>query len=185
MVYFPSEDSFLLENELKVYLKKIKNKTSLKVLDMGAGSGIQAKTCLNFGIRKENLLAADIDEESIKLLKKQGINSIRSNLFSNIKTKFDLIIFNAPYLPENKYDKRKDTTAGKRGNETILKFLKQAKNYLEKGGVILLLFSSLSKPEEILKYSGQQGYKSRLFTKKSVGMMETLFVYQFYWYIQV
>jgi release factor glutamine methyltransferase len=184
MIYPPSEDSYLLTEEVKKFIVSLKEeqKNNFKVLDMGSGSGIQAKTCLKEGIKKENILAADINKEAIKELKKQNLKSIKSNLFEKIKkaSKFNLIVFNAPYLPEDKYDKEADTTAGKSGNEIIIEFLKQAKKYLEKEGIILLLFSSLSKPKEILSYAKKQGYKSKLLATKSVGMFETLFVYEFW-----
>ena len=184
MVYPPSEDSYLLENELKKFLSNIpdKDKSEFKVLDMGSGSGIQAKAAIDSGIKRKNIIAADIDKEAIEKLKEQRIPARKSNLFSNInkEKRFNLIIFNAPYLPADKYDQQADTTAGKRGNEIIIKFLKQAKEHLAKSGIILLLFSSLSKPQEILSYAEKQGYKAKLLAEQGVGMMEKLFVYKFY-----
>ena len=61
----------------------------------------------------------------------------QSNLFKNLDEKFDTIIFNPPYLPSD--PKLKDLTldGGKKGYELIQKFLKQAKKYLEKNGIIL------------------------------------------------
>jgi len=177
MIYPPSEDSFLLANEVERYISKLKY-NHLKVLDMGSGSGIQAKTAIKAGAKKENVLCADINEEAIKELKKQKLSTIKSNLFSNIKGKFDLIIFNAPYLPEDKYDKGIDTTAGKKGYEIIIKFLKQAKNRLNKEGIILLLFSNLSKPKIILSEAKKQKYKSEKLSEQDMGFFEKLFVYK-------
>ncbi len=179
MVYPPSEDSFLLASEVEKYISNLSNK-DIKVLDMGSGSGIQALAAIRAGISRNNVLCADIDSEAVEELKKQKLRAVKSNLFSNInkeKNKFNLIIFNAPYLPEDKYDKQPDTTAGKRGNEVIIKFLRKAKKYLEEDGVILLLFSSLSKPNIILKEAKKLGYNYNLLIKKNVGMFEKLFVY--------
>src|SRR3989338_844960 len=141
MIYVPKEDSFLLQRNLKFY---VRNKI---FLDVGTGSGIQsieAKKC-----EAKSILALDINEEAIKDLKKQEINTVKSNLFSNIKKeeKFDVIAFNPPYLPRDKREdkeSRKITTGGKRGDEIIVKFLKQAKDHLKKEGVILLVLSSLT-----------------------------------------
>lgn len=177
MIYPPSEDSFLLSEEVEKYIFNLKEK-KIKILDMGSGSGIQAMTAIKTGAPKKYVLCADIDEEAVNLLKKQKLNAILSDLFEKVEDKFNLIIFNAPYLPEDKYDKQADTTAGKQGNEIIIKFLAQAKSHLEKDGVILLLFSSISKPRTILKEAKKLDYKSKLLTTKSVGMMETLFVYK-------
>lgn len=179
MVYPPSEDSFLLSEQVENYVSKLKY-NHLKVLDMGSGSGIQARTAIKAGAKKENVLAIDINEEAIKELKKQKLNTIKSNLFSKIpkKSKFDIIIFNAPYLPEDKYDKQADTTAGKKGYEIIIKFLRQAKSHLQEGGIILLLFSSLSKPKIILSEAKKQKYISEKLSEQDMGFFEKIFVYK-------
>ena len=177
MVYQPEEDSYLLEKEVKNYLLTLKNK-NITILDMGAGSGIQAKACIKWGIKKSKVFCADIDKETLSFLKSQKLKVIKSNLFNKITKSFDLIIFNAPYLPEDKYDKEIDTTAGKEGYEIILRFLKQAKTHLNKEGIILLLFSSLSKPKIILKEAKLLKYHIKKLAEKGIGMMETLFVYE-------
>lgn len=152
MVYTPAEDSFLLAKQVEKYAK---GKT---VLDIGSGSGVQSETAIKAGAK--SVLAVDIDPESIRLLKKKkplGPLDIRkSDLFEEIKTseKFDLIVFNPPYLPEDErepQDSRRATTGGKKGDEIILKFLKQAVNHLNKEGIILLLVSSLTPQDRINK----------------------------------
>lgn len=145
-MYQPKEDSYFLSEQLSSYLKN-KNK-QIRILDMGSGSGIQAETCLNLGFR--NILAVDINPEVIKLLKMK-FKTQRSDLFEKIKEKFDLIIFNPPYLPENEYDKEKDTTGGKKGDETIIRFLNQSRNHLNKDGRVLLLLSSYTPQTRIYK----------------------------------
>jgi len=174
-IYQPEKDSYLLQKQVRKYLKD-KNQ-NLKILDMGSGSGIQAKTCLNLGF--ENILAADINPDAIKHLKKLGVKSKHTNLFNKTpKQKFDLIIFNPPYLPESKYDKLPDTTGGKQGYETITKFLKQAKAHLNKQGTILLLFSNLTKPNIIKKEIKNLEYKYKKLSEKDVGSKEILYVYE-------
>ncbi len=174
-IYQPEEDSFFLSDTLKNHLRRSDRK--INILDMGSGSGIQAKTCLN--LRFTHVTASDINKEAIKSLKdtfKKKIKIIKSDLFSNINRKFDLIIFNPPYLPEHKFDSEKDTTGGKKGFEIILKFLKQAKKNLNSNGEIIILFSSLSNPDIIKKTAETIGYKSELIAKKSL-FFEELFIY--------
>jgi len=174
-MYFPEKDSFFLVSCLKKYLKEKKDKR-IKILDMGSGTGIQAQTCKTLGFK--DILCADIDKESVKYLKEKNFNAVYSNLFSNNKIKkFDLIIFNPPYLPEDKYDKEKDTTGGKKGYETILKFLKQAKKHLTDKGEILLLFSSLSQPRVIKQHLKKLNYNYKLLAEKKL-FFEKLYVYQ-------
>lgn len=172
-IYTPAEDSFLLSTCLKKYLSS-KNK-NLKILDMGSGSGIQAQTCRKSGF--SNILCADINKYTVKKLKKQNFKAVHSNLFSNIKQKFDLIIFNPPYLPEHRYDKKPDTTAGKKGNEIIINFLKQAANHLNSNATILLLFSSASQPNLIKQKAKELNYSCELIKKKNL-FFEKLFVYK-------
>jgi release factor glutamine methyltransferase len=176
-IYQPSDDSYLLQKTLKTFLKN-KSK-SINILDMGSGSGFLAQTAINLGFT--NTLAADINPEAITHLKKQKIEATKSNLFSNIKTKFDLIVFNAPYLPEDKRepnDSKLATTAGKEGYELINKFLTQAKKQLNPGASILLLFSTLSKPNTILAHAKKLGYNFNLVNKQKIPF-EELFVYEF------
>ena len=179
-IYQPAEDSYLLQKTIRKFLKtNLKNKKinkNILILDMGSGSGIQAKTCKQLGF--ENIKTADINLRAIRHLKKQNLNPIKSNLFSNLyNEKFDLIIFNPPYLPENKFDKKPDTTGGKKGHETIIKFLKQAKNHLMKKGIILLLFSSLSQPTIIKNKAKKMGYNLKLLDRQNLSF-EELFIYK-------
>jgi len=167
-MYHPAEDSFLLAEVVRSYTKQ-----GMKVLDMGTGSGIQAKTAIKSGAK--DVLAVDIDPLVIKKLKRE-LSPIQSDLFSKVKGKFDLIIFNPPYLPADKHDKGLDTTAGKKGYELIIKFLKQAKSHLSKDGTILLLISSLSKPSVILK-EARKHYRTRKVAEKKI-FFEKLYVYK-------
>lgn len=145
MIYKPDSDSFLLENEVKKYAK------GKSVLDIGSGSGILAKTALESGAK--SVLCNDIDSDAIKFLKRKEFNAIQSDLFSNIKGKFDLIVFNPPYLPRDyREDKesRLATTGGKRGDEIIVRFLGAVKRHLTKNGIVLIVISSLTPKRKIL-----------------------------------
>ena len=167
MIYEHAEDTFLLSNHIRKYAKG-------DVLDMGAGSGYLSKIALQ---NKANVLASDISKQAVDNLKKQNIKAIRSDLFSNIKQKFDLIIFNPPYLPEDKdepRDSKRATTGGKKGNEIIIKFLTQAKKHLKKEGKILILFSSLT--PDIIKTATKLKYKPKKLDKQNL-FFEKLYVY--------
>ncbi len=177
-IYQPAEDSYLFSETLKNFLKN-KNK-SLLILDIGSGSGIQAQICRKLGFK--NILTTDINLNAVKNLKHLGFNAIKSDLFSKIKKQFNLIIFNPPYLPEDKRepkDSQLATTAGKKGYEIIIKFLDQAKTHLTKKGTILLLFSSLSKPKIILNQAKKLGYKYKKLLSQKIPF-EEIYVYEFF-----
>jgi len=167
-VYQQAEDSSLLSEVLKKQLSKLLDKNpELNFLEIGVGSGIQLETALNLSIKNENIFGCDINPNAIKHCKKLGFNCIKSNLFENIGEKFDIIIFNPPYLPEDKNepkDSRLATTGGKNGSEVINKFLKQAKKHLKKDGKIFVLVSSLTK-----------GINFKCYRKKIVGRKKIFF----------
>ncbi|PIN89608.1 hypothetical protein COU60_03285 [Candidatus Pacearchaeota archaeon CG10_big_fil_rev_8_21_14_0_10_34_76] len=172
MIYNPSDDSYLLQEQVR---KKSKDK---KVLDMGSGSGIQALTAKESGAK--SVIASDIDEESINFLKKKGLNTIKSDLFSNISEKFDLIVFNPPYLPR---DPREDnesslaTTGGEKGDEIYLKFFQQVPNYLNKNGSIIILISSLTPRKRIASLLNKLNLRKNALSKKKL-FMELLEVWE-------
>ncbi len=170
MIYEPAEDSLLLQKYVKKY--------SLgKVLDMGTGSGIQAITALD---KTRDVLAVDIDRESVDLVKKKGISAKISDLFSNINEKFDLIIFNPPYLPEDERepeDSALATTGGKKGYEVLERFLKQAKKFLRTKGKILIVVSSLT--GDVEKLFKKYKFHFRKLEEKKL-FFEKLYVYLLY-----
>ncbi len=156
-IYTPSEDSYLLSETLKKEIPKFLSENPyLRILEIGVGNGIQLETLKRIGVKNKNLLGCDINPDSIKHCKELGFKVIQSDLFKNIKEKFDIIIFNPPYLPEDKNEPENskiETTAGKKGNEIIIKFLKQAKKFLENKGKIYLITSSLSEKIDFKKIS--------------------------------
>ena len=163
-VYQPEEDSYLLSRALK----KEKLDSNAKMLDMGAGTGIQSQTLLEVGILPKNITLADINSDAIKLLKKNFSKSrvIKSNLFDKVKGKFDLILFNPPYLPEDSREpagSRVATTGGKKGSEIINKFLLQSKKHLTDDGKILILTSSLTEGINWRDYNKKLLAKKKLF----------------------
>lgn len=167
MIYEPAEDSLLLK-------KFIKNYASGRILDMGTGSGILALEAMKYS---KDVEACDINEEAVKSLK---IKAYVSDLFSNVKGKFDLIIFNPPYLPLDKredLETRRITTGGKKGNEILIRFFKNAKKYLNKDGKILIVVSSLT--PDVEKIISSNKFKFRILGEEKV-FFETLKVYLCY-----
>jgi release factor glutamine methyltransferase len=148
MVYEPQEDSFLLKEFVKRFSKGV-------ALDMGTGSGIQAREAAH-SKHTTKVFAVDIDKDAVKFAKKAAnhkrhkkITWIVGDLFTPFKAKkylhyFDTIIFNPPYLPQDQKVRDIALEGGRRGNEVIARFLQDVNNYLKPDGIILLVFSSLT-----------------------------------------
>src|SRR3989344_3972816 len=133
-IYEPAEDSYLMSDALKKELPLLlKKNPELKFLEIGCGSGINLNVALDAGINRKNIFGSDINNDAVKHCRKLDFKCIESDLFSNIKGKFDVVVFNPPYLPLDKHEpkaSRNSTTGGLKGNEIIVRFLKKAKNYL-------------------------------------------------------
>jgi len=175
-MYPPQEDSFLLLEQVKKYARG-------KVLDMGTGSGIQALGAAEKN-EVESVLAVDIDRKVIDELKKTinnpKIKFMVSDLFSNIFKRYDTIIFNPPYLPREEIDKKiKDPAlfGGKEGYEILEKFFKIVGNYLNDGGIILLVFSSFTKKEKVDEIISNSGFSFEQLNSQHI-FFEDLFVYK-------
>jgi release factor glutamine methyltransferase len=163
LVYEPAEDSLLLESVIPKYAK---NKS---VLDVCTGTGILAKAALDAGAK--NVVAVDINKAALDSIKDSRIKKIRSSLFQKVKGKFDLIICNPPYLPnDNKEDEESKlaTTGGEDGDEFILKFLDNVKKHLNDEGVILLLVSSLTPMDKINKMLEKEKFVSKVIASTSM-----------------
>ena len=172
--YEPREDSYLILKHIKEYAKG-------NILDMGTGSGILAEEAAKYA---DDVMGADINDYAVKKAqeKYKNVKFVCSNLFSYFKKnpeKFDLIIFNPPYLPEDK-DEPEDiklmTTGGKYGYEIIERFLSQAKDYLKKDGKILILFSSLTNKNKVNEILTKNNYVYKEIDKLKLHF-EELYVY--------
>ncbi|MEK6761020.1 MAG: HemK2/MTQ2 family protein methyltransferase [Nanoarchaeota archaeon] len=169
-IYSPEEDSFLLS---KVLGKKIpivlKKNPNAKFLEIGCGSGIQLKTALESGIKKENIFSCDINSMAVKHCKKIEFNCVKSNLFEKITGKYEIVVFNPPYLPEDSREPKNSriaTTGGKNGGELTSEFLKQAKKHMMKNGRIFLVASSLTKGLDFAGYKKKKVAEEKLFFEK-------------------
>ncbi len=115
-------------------------------MDLGTGTGIQwifaaekALRVVSVDINPMAIKCARLNAKNLKLNDK--ITVFKSDLFSNIKDKFDLIIFNPPF----RWFKPRDILERGELDEnyrTLRKFFRKARKYLKNNGRILLFFSN-------------------------------------------
>jgi len=157
-VYYPREDTLLLAKILEK--EEIKGK---KCLEMCCGSGFLSVLMAKRGGK---VVAADINEKAVEATRNNAeknsvkVDAVVSDMFENIKEKFDLIVFNPPYLPDVDFNLKRELnierqwSGGKTGREVIKKFVKDAKKFLNKNGKIIMIISSLTgenETKELLK----------------------------------
>ncbi|CAG0952919.1 cobalt-precorrin-6B (C15)-methyltransferase [Methanosarcinales archaeon] len=155
-VYEPAEDSFLLA---EAALDQIKG--SERILEVGCGSGIiSAVIKNNTGAR---ITGVDINPYAAACTRDNGVEAIRGDLLNCIRGKFDIIIFNPPYLPTNESERTDDwiniaLDGGSDGREIINRFLEDAVHHLDDNGRILILLSSFTGIEEVKSKMKELGY---------------------------
>ncbi len=136
---------------IKKNFKYLKNFKPKNILDLCTGSGCLAILCSYF-FYKAKIEASDISISALKIAKKniilhkKKIKLIKSNLFNNIKKKYDLIITNPPYIDikdfkylpkEYYYEPKISLISKKKGMFFIEKIIKNAKKYLKNNGLLL------------------------------------------------
>jgi len=178
-IYEPREDTELILSQLKNYAKG-------NILDIGTGTGILAIAAAKVNIFN-HVIGVDINDEALECAKKQAegldnIQFIHSDLFEAFKgkeKKFDLVIFNPPYLPEEPEeddDVKIALSGGKKGYEILERFFSEASPYLMPYGKILILFSTLTGREKVHEIIERYGFSYQKITEESF-FQETLFVY--------
>jgi release factor glutamine methyltransferase len=148
-VYSPAEDSFLMLQALSSI-----NVEGRKVLDVGSGSGILGLYCV---MRGAQVTITDIDEIALRHAKGAAerlgvsVNAVLSDLFSNIGGRYDIVLFNPPYLPSSTIED-KSVDGGKKGAALTARFLNALETHLDKDGIALLLVSSQNDPAALISH---------------------------------
>lgn len=156
-VYDPAEDSYLLAD---VAIDMAQD--GMRVLEVGAGTGfVSAVLQTNMDV---DLVATEISPFAAECAQRNGVGVIRADMFGCFRsgTKFDLILFNPPYLPTAEDEKipgwlNYAFDGGVDGREAVNRFLEEVTHYLSTGGIVLILISSLTGMEEVKKRMQEQG----------------------------
>lgn len=157
--YFVNEYTLIPRPESEIIVqecfKKIAGKSSVRVLDIGTGSG-----CLAVEIAKnpavQDIVAVDICKNALDTAEKNAIyhkvkhkiKFVHSDLFSKIDEKFDIIVSNPPYIPlKEKQGLQAEVrdfepksalfASDDEGVEFYEKIIMQSAKYLKKSGFII------------------------------------------------
>jgi len=179
-VYEPAEDSFLLAEKMTVTEDDA-------VLDMGTGCGILAVLAAE---KAKSVVAVDINPYAIECaIKNAEMNGAREkiefrhgDLFQPIKPNehFNLILFNAPYLPSEPDEEKswvgKAWAGGSNGRKVIDRFVMDAPSFLAAGGKIQLVQSSLSDVNRTIKMFSERNLRAMVVAQVKVAFERIVLV---------
>ncbi|MEM1539042.1 MAG: class I SAM-dependent methyltransferase [Candidatus Bathyarchaeia archaeon] len=177
-VYEPAEDSFLFAENLTLEKDEV-------VLDMGTGCGILGIVAAH---KASIVIAVDINPHAVRCAKENArlngvadkIFLVQGDLFAPVKVVkiFDLILFNAPYLPTDLSEGQswieRAWAGGVNGRTVLDRFLDNFSAYLKDNGRVLLMQSTLADVDKTLKILAAKGFKTRIVVKRDLPFFETI-----------
>jgi len=182
-VYEPAEDTFLIADSLAQIVNK-----GARVLDVGTGCGVLAIITAR---KAKKVVAVDMNPHAVKCAKLNAksngfsakIDVRLGDLFQPIRKteRFDVIVFNAPYLPAPLSEQRtwigRAWAGGPTGRQLIDRFIVEAPSYLKRKGVILLVQSSLANVDETIDKFRKADLNTQVIAEKKVAF-ETITLIQ-------
>ncbi|MDO8494716.1 MAG: peptide chain release factor N(5)-glutamine methyltransferase [Deltaproteobacteria bacterium] len=151
-VLIPRPETEQLVDQAIEFLEKRKQEP-LEILDICTGSGCVAMA-LATEFSNAKITVSDISDKALAVAKenlkfeKERVQFVQSDLFENIKGKFDLIVSNPPYLTTElcshlmpdvlQFEPHIAIDGGVKGLDFIDQIRNNAANYLKENGVLIL-----------------------------------------------
>ena len=178
-VYEPAEDTFLLAENLQIERRD-------KVLEIGTGTGliaiIASKNCSTVTATDVNPYAIDCAVKNLIANKSYNVELRKGSLFEAVENeKFDLVLFNTPYLPTDEDERVGDELddawdGGNDGRKIIDQFLEGLKDHLTPNGRVQLVQSSLSDIDKTIEKLNEQGLEASVTARKKCFFEEILVI---------
>jgi len=163
----PRPDS---ETLIEAIYKNYNSAEKLKVLELGVGTGCLIITLLTLFSNMAGV-GVDAHKQALNIAKENAINHkvsdrlqlMESNWFSKVVGKFDIIISNPPYIPNNEvlakelsYEPSLALFAGNEGLDAYNLIIPQMAKFLNKNGRVFLEigFGQKQRVEEIITQNG-------------------------------
>jgi release factor glutamine methyltransferase len=158
-VYPVREDTLLL---LEAALGEAK--PSDRVLELGTGSGYVAR---HLAGKAALVVATDVNPHACRAASSPGVGVAMADLTAGIRGQFDLVLFNAPYLPTGPGERLDDwlekaLDGGETGRGVIARLLPDLPRILAPGGRMLLVISELTGVPEVLALLGDDGFRAEI-----------------------
>lgn len=187
-VLIPQPDTEILVEKV---IKSIDIMENIEILDMCTGSGCVGIS-LAKNIKNTKVTLVDISKEAIEIAKKNAIQNevenkitfIQSDMFENVKGKFDIIVSNPPYIKTNiiqTLDKQvqNEPHIALDGGEDGLDFYKilinEAHKYLKKDGKIFLEIGYDQK-QEVESLAKQSKHYKKIETIKDLSQNDRVII---------
>ena len=146
-VLIPRPDS---EDIIETLISHVNKTNKLLIIDVGTGSGCLAITA-KLELPNSIIEACDISNKALAIAKKNAslhgvyVNFFESNLFANTTNKYDVIIANLPYVPDN-FNVSDDVKAEPvlavysraDGLDLICKFFNQIDKHINESGLLIM-----------------------------------------------
>ena len=177
-VYEPAEDSFLFAENLQVT-------KGARVLDVGTGCGLLGIVSAEAAGK---VISVDVNPYAVRCARQNALRNrvadkmafLRSDLFTALRetAKFDLILFNAPYLPteDGEGDSWLDRAwaGGATGRQVIDRFISQVPSHLQDSGRVLLMQSTLADVEATKQKFVEAHLNVQVVAEQALPFFETL-----------
>jgi len=141
-----------------------------RVLELGTGSGYIAR---HLAGKVALIVATDVNPHACRAAAAPGLGVARADLTAGIRGQFDLVLFNAPYLPTEPGERLDDwleraLDGGETGREVIARLLPDLPRVLAPGGRFLLVISGLTGIPEVLSLLGNAGFRAEIAREERV-----------------